>query len=232
MRGVRIDGEPPKEWLDDAKKITDKLLAAEATKVDEARYTLELLPGLKKASELPNARASTLLIGEVVDKIHLRIFDGDSQLIVNVVPPKRGYAGSKLKPLHELLDGNWDERKLKPLERREVYRLGEEIARRYFTNTIIEDNKDLWKDDRVRDWLLKKFNNKCWYTEAQDSVSTLHVDHFRPKGRKKDDRTKKVEDSYWWLAFEWTNYRICGELVNVKKRDVFSPLRRDSSGLR
>jgi hypothetical protein len=30
-----------------------------------------------------------------------------------------------------------------------------------------------------------------------------------------------VADGYWWLAFNWTNYRICGDLLNVKKNDVF-----------
>jgi hypothetical protein len=29
------------------------------------------------------------------------------------------------------------------------------------------------------------------------------------------------ERGYWWLAFRWQNYRICGQLINVKKNDVF-----------
>lgn len=85
---------------------------------------------------------------------------------------------------------------------------------------IIEKNEKLWRDDRVRNWLLKLYNNKCWYTEAQESVSSIHVDHYRPKGRV-TDFDKNEYDGYWWLAFDWTNYRICGQLVNVKKRDLF-----------
>jgi hypothetical protein len=51
-------------------------------------------------------------------------------------------------------------------------------------------------------------------------VSAYHVDHYRPKGRVKD-LDGNESDGYWWLAFEWTNYRICGQLINVKKLDVF-----------
>lgn len=86
--------------------------------------------------------------------------------------------------------------------------------------TIINENEGLWRDDRIRNWLLGQFHNKCWYTEAQDSVSSFHVDHFRPKIRALDLYGNACE-GYWWLAFEWTNYRISGQLLNVKKRDLF-----------
>jgi uncharacterized protein (TIGR02646 family) len=85
---------------------------------------------------------------------------------------------------------------------------------------IIKANERLWRDDRIRNWLLQQFNNKCWYTEAYDSVSSYHVDHYRPKGRVKDLNGNACE-GYWWLAFNWSNYRICGQLINVKKLDFF-----------
>lgn len=85
---------------------------------------------------------------------------------------------------------------------------------------IIEKNEKLWRDDRVRNWLLALFHDKCWYTEAKESVSAIHVDHYRPKGRV-TDLEKNTHCGYWWLAFDWTNYRICGQLINVKKSDVF-----------
>ncbi len=86
---------------------------------------------------------------------------------------------------------------------------------------IIDANEGLWRDDRIRNWLLEQFNNKCWYSEAFDSVSPIHVDHYRPKGRTKDKLGGPTSEGYWWLAFEWTNYRICGHLLNVKKGDLF-----------
>lgn len=87
--------------------------------------------------------------------------------------------------------------------------------------TIITANEGLWRDDRIRNWLLGQFNNKCWYSEAQDSVSSIHVDHYRPKGRIKQELGAVPERGYWWLAFTWDNYRICGQLLNVKKGDLF-----------
>jgi hypothetical protein len=47
------------------------------------------------------------------------------------------------------------------------------------------------------------------------------VDHYRPKGRIKQDLGANPEGGYWWLAFKWENYRICGQLLNVKKGDLF-----------
>ena len=85
---------------------------------------------------------------------------------------------------------------------------------------IIKRKESLWRDDRIRNWLLDQFNNKCWYTEAYESVSSIHVDHYRPKGRVRD-LDNNEDDGYWWLAFNWNNYRICGQLINVKKSDVF-----------
>jgi hypothetical protein len=39
---------------------------------------------------------------------------------------------------------------------------------------------------RIKDQLKRISHGKCWYTEAPDCVSDLHVDHFRPKGRAAD----------------------------------------------
>ncbi|MCW4443736.1 hypothetical protein OHV10_05535 [Vibrio splendidus] len=85
---------------------------------------------------------------------------------------------------------------------------------------ILQEKEGFWRDDRIRDWLLQRFSNKCWYTEAEESISPIHVDHFRPKGRVKNlDGT--YETGYWWLTFNWKNYVIAGHLINSKKSDVF-----------
>ncbi|MBU2511774.1 hypothetical protein KJ966_10560 [bacterium] len=85
---------------------------------------------------------------------------------------------------------------------------------------ILDKHEGFWRDDRIRNWLLKQFNNKCWYTEAQESVSPYHVDHFRPKGRI-TNADKSTEEGYWWLTFNWKNYVIAGQLINTKKKDRF-----------
>jgi hypothetical protein len=100
-------------------------------------------------------------------------------------------------------------------------------ADQYARDTIILENEGLWRDGRIRDWLLGQFNNKCWYSEAQDSVSSIHVDHYRPKGRVKQEPGANPEGGYWWLAFKWDNYRICGQLLNVKKGDLFPIIEGD-----
>lgn len=86
---------------------------------------------------------------------------------------------------------------------------------------VIEAKQKIWRDDRIRNWLLGLFHSKCWYSEAQEAVSAYHVDHYRPKGQVTDVGRLHPEPGYWWLAFRWQNYRICGQLINVKKNDVF-----------
>jgi uncharacterized protein (TIGR02646 family) len=86
-------------------------------------------------------------------------------------------------------------------------------------NQIIDDNQKIWGD--LKDFLLSISNNKCWYSEAKDAYNHLHVDHFRPK-KIAMGIDKKPYDGYWWLAFVWTNYRVCGGTGNVRKKDKFA----------
>ncbi|MFN7982524.1 MAG: hypothetical protein U0Q11_11750 [Vicinamibacterales bacterium] len=86
-------------------------------------------------------------------------------------------------------------------------------------DALIEANEAVWK--RLRDWLLRLSHEKCWYSEARDSFSVPEVEHYRPKKRCKRKIRGPYCDGYWWLAFDWTNYRICGKVGNVKKGDFF-----------
>lgn len=46
------------------------------------------------------------------------------------------------------------------------------------------------------------------------------MEHFRPKKESKEiDGT--VRDGYWWLAFDYTNFRLCGNVGNRKKGGLF-----------
>ena len=84
---------------------------------------------------------------------------------------------------------------------------------------IINNNSNLWTE--LKDDLRALSNNKCWYSEAADAYAHAHIDHFRPKGRIKEiDRTTRT--GYWWLAFEYLNYRYCGGAGNVRKNDKFA----------
>lgn len=64
--------------------------------------------------------------------------------------------------------------------------------------------------------------NKCWYTEAPENSGEWEVDHYRPKNRaKNNDGSVTLPDGYWWLAYEWKNYRLAGSFVNKRRKDKF-----------
>ena len=64
----------------------------------------------------------------------------------------------------------------------------------------------------------KQSDFKCWYCEVKSSRFTYHVDHFRPKGRVKD-KDQEPEPGYWWLAFDFRNYRLACQYCNTPHRD-------------
>jgi uncharacterized protein (TIGR02646 family) len=84
---------------------------------------------------------------------------------------------------------------------------------------IIDSNENHWR--KLESSLSEISHNKCWYSESRDKYSSYHVDHFRPK-KAAIGIDKKDHGGYWWLAFDWQNYRICGGIGNVNKRDKFA----------
>jgi hypothetical protein len=89
----------------------------------------------------------------------------------------------------------------------------------------------------VKNLLRRWSNNKCWYSEGRSDIFHLRVDHFRPKNelaliKNKDSyreaRTFDTAPGYWWLAFDWKNFRLTGEIVNSYKGSYF-PLRTGSA---
>jgi hypothetical protein len=86
-------------------------------------------------------------------------------------------------------------------------------------DALIDANDAVWR--QLRDWLLKLSHDKCWYSEARDLFSILEVEHYRPKKRCKRAARATIRDGYWWLAFDWSNYRLCGKVGNAKKGDFF-----------
>ena len=76
---------------------------------------------------------------------------------------------------------------------------------------------DAWRDLKV--YLEQISSNKCWYCESRQIRSDNAVDHFRPKGRvfECDDHP-----GYWWLAFNWENYRFSCTFCNSRRTDVIT----------
>jgi hypothetical protein len=87
---------------------------------------------------------------------------------------------------------------------------------------VIKDNEACWK--ALKPWLRKITKGKCWFSESRGDCQYWEVEHFRPKGATKNLDGSERAEGYWWLAFEWGNFRLCGGVPNRKKGFYF-PLR-------
>jgi len=81
---------------------------------------------------------------------------------------------------------------------------------------FIRANASKWA--AIREHLSAMSWKKCWYSEARESVSRYHVDHFRPHGRAKQAE-KTFAEGYSWLAFDLENFRIAGMLCNTANQE-------------
>lgn len=92
-------------------------------------------------------------------------------------------------------------------------------------NAFMDANSGHWT--ALKGWLLALSAGKCWFSEAGELYSHYDVEHFRPKKEAKAlDAT--VRDGYWWLSFDYMNFRVCGNVGNRKKGGWF-PLQSGSS---
>jgi len=72
----------------------------------------------------------------------------------------------------------------------------------------------LWRALKVE--LHKLSRKKCWYCETIEVRADDAVDHYRPKGNVKD--ADPPHSGYWWLAFDWRNYRFSCTFCNSLRR--------------
>lgn len=91
-------------------------------------------------------------------------------------------------------------------------------------NELIDANSDHW--GKLKEWLLALSGGKCWFSETRDLFSHYDVEHFRPK-KEAQALDGAERDGYWWLAFDYMNFRACGNVGNRKKGGWF-PLRQGS----
>lgn len=77
-------------------------------------------------------------------------------------------------------------------------------------------SSNIWRE--FYELLPDRLKKKCWYCEADDIRADMPVDHFRPKSGIEEC---PEHDGYWWLAFDWDNYRcactFCNSRRNFKK---------------
>ena len=72
----------------------------------------------------------------------------------------------------------------------------------------------IWQDLKAP--LRSLSHEKCWYCESKRYRSDDPVDHFRPKGAVDEC---PEHPGYWWLAFDWHNYRFSCTWCNSRRRD-------------
>lgn len=84
-------------------------------------------------------------------------------------------------------------------------------------SSVINARSALWSE--LKETLLALSSGKCWYCESIDDRSDNAVDHFRPKNHVKECPDKDNE-GYWWLAFDWANYRFCCTFCNSARRSA------------
>jgi hypothetical protein len=92
-------------------------------------------------------------------------------------------------------------------------------------NSYIDSKSAHW--GKLKIWLQVLSFGKCWFSEVREKYSHYEVEHFRPKKVAKGLNKNEERDGYWWLAFEYTNYRLCGNVGNRKKGGWF-PLKENS----
>lgn len=85
-------------------------------------------------------------------------------------------------------------------------------------NKLIDDNRAHW--GKLKPWLFALSKGKCWFTEGRDICSHTDVEHFRPK-KEALELDGSMRDGYWWLAFDYTNFRAAGSVPNRKKGGWF-----------
>ncbi len=84
---------------------------------------------------------------------------------------------------------------------------------------IIDSNRDLWRN--IKPYLEELFYGKCWYTESPQQGTDVDVDHFRPKKRVCELVGEQPPSyGYWWLAFNFENYRYSCIYANRCRKDI------------
>lgn len=85
----------------------------------------------------------------------------------------------------------------------------------------IKAHSQIWRD--LRQELIEKYGSRCWFTDAEETVAPLDTEHFRPKAEAVDENGA-THEGYWWLAFELTNLRLAGQVLNRQHKRCFFPL--------
>ena len=89
----------------------------------------------------------------------------------------------------------------------------------------IMNDRPIWQELFVP--LRNLSYGKCWYSETNDVMSDRNIDHFRPKNKaiNVNGIPRSDEKGYWWLAYDYENYRFSSQYANQKRKDKFKKKR-------
>lgn len=103
--------------------------------------------------------------------------------------------------------------------------LTRELRSAYFE----ESHNKHWNEFNFLKSLKEHGKRKCWYSEARSEVQ-LFVDHFRPKllvtkitgsYNYAEAGTRPLQNGYFWLAYNYQNFRIVNNISNKRKGNYF-----------
>jgi len=124
----------------------------------------------------------------------------------------------KLEELDDWPPGKQPAWKRSPEKWGERLREAEEELRKATDNktrsAIFTKYSDLWSD--VKEHYRALSYDKCWYCETSTHRMTGEIDHHRPKAGVE----KTSHPGYWWLGFDWRNWRFVCKFCNSESRDL------------
>ena len=82
--------------------------------------------------------------------------------------------------------------------------------------------EDYHSSNTVRNALKSMQHGKCCYCERRLPSTDLHVEHFRPRGARRQARGETNQyPGYYWLAYDWDNLFLACPTCNIKKGTIF-----------
>ena len=94
-------------------------------------------------------------------------------------------------------------------------------------SSAVNRRSAIWTGLRLE--LERLSNKKCWYCEARQERSDMPIDHFRPKNRVGEEGCEE-HPGYWWLAFDWKNFRYSCTYCNSRRRDAETDITGGKAG--
>lgn len=93
----------------------------------------------------------------------------------------------------------------------------------------IKFKSSIWKAAKIPYWRAQ--NSKCVFCEGfVPAQAHGDVEHFRPKSGVSETRgAKKLLKTYWWLAYDWTNYWASCQICNQSFKKNLFPLEGDGA---